>query len=141
MTPTVTVTEIELFDRAGLLALWPTLMGGLPPKGLSQPFFRRFLAFELQARQYGGLPKGFAAQLAKVGTGAARPKTPGLRSGGRLLREWNGVSHVVDVMAVGYLWRGEKHRSLSAIARAITGAQWSGPRFFGLVEPKARVGA
>jgi hypothetical protein len=49
-----------------------------------------------------------------------------------LVREWNGVSHVVDVTADGVRWRGEQYRSLSAVARAITGAHWSGPRFFGL---------
>ncbi|MEM6422200.1 MAG: DUF2924 domain-containing protein, partial [Pseudomonadota bacterium] len=55
-----------------------------------------------------------------------------LKPGGRLVREWNGVSHVVDVTADGLIWRGERYRSLSAIALAITGARWSGPRFFGL---------
>ena len=68
----------------------------------------------------------------RIAAGKDRPASPKLRSGGRLVREWNGVSHVVDVTDAGYLWRGERHRSLSAIARAITGAHWSGPRFFGL---------
>ncbi|MCL5778702.1 DUF2924 domain-containing protein [Limibaculum sp. FT325] len=71
-------------------------------------------------------------QLARIAAGEDRPKTPGLRPGGRLIREWNGVTHVVEVTAEGYLWHGTRHRSLSAIARAITGAHWSGPRFFGL---------
>lgn len=141
MSPVVTLARIEAMERQELLVLWPELMGGLPPKGLSQPFLRRFLAFQVQARQNGGLAKGLVAQLTKADPGAARPKTPGLRPGGRLLREWNGVSHVVDVTADGYLWQGGHHRSLSAIARAITGAQWSGPRFFGLQESKGRDGS
>jgi hypothetical protein len=53
-------------------------------------------------------------------------------AGARLIREWNGTTHVVDVVDGGYLWNGEQHRSLSAIARAITGTRWSGPRFFGI---------
>jgi len=53
--------------------------------------------------------------------------------GTRLVREWNGALHEVEVLEDGYLWRGARHRSLSAIARAITGTKWSGPRFFGLV--------
>jgi hypothetical protein len=57
-----------------------------------------------------------------------------LAPGGRLLREWNGVTHLVEVTADGYRWNGSTHRSLSAIARGITGARWSGPRFFGLKE-------
>ena len=52
--------------------------------------------------------------------------------GARLLRDWNGRTHVVDVTEAGYLYEGETYRSLSAIARKITGAHWSGPRFFGL---------
>lgn len=63
-----------------------------------------------------------------------RTKTvsPAMRPGGRLLREWNGVTHVVDVIEGGFMWNGQTWRSLSAIAREITGAHWSGPRFFGL---------
>jgi hypothetical protein len=57
---------------------------------------------------------------------------PSLRPGGRLIREWNGVTQVVDVVGDGFHWNGQRHGSLSAIARAITGARWSGPRFFGL---------
>ena len=53
--------------------------------------------------------------------------------GTRLVREWNGALHEVEVLEDGYLWRGARHRSLSAIARAITGTKWSGPRFFGLM--------
>jgi len=58
---------------------------------------------------------------------AASPKP-----GTRFLRDWNGTTHVVDVTAAGYLWNGQTYRSLSAIAREITGARWSGPRFFGI---------
>jgi hypothetical protein len=50
-----------------------------------------------------------------------------------LVRAWHGTRHEVEVLEDGYLWRGARHRSLSAIARAITGTKWSGPRFFGLV--------
>jgi hypothetical protein len=55
-----------------------------------------------------------------------------LTAGARLTREWNGRTYVVDVVEGGYLFEGTRHRSLSVIARAITGAHWSGPRFFGL---------
>ncbi|WP_283054676.1 DUF2924 domain-containing protein [Thetidibacter halocola] len=58
--------------------------------------------------------------------------SPALKPGGRLIREWNGVTHVVDIVEGGFLWNGQRHASLSPIARAITGARWSGPRFFGL---------
>ena len=53
-------------------------------------------------------------------------------AGARLVREWNGRTHEVEVLADGFLLRGQRFRSLSAIAREITGARWSGPRFFGV---------
>ncbi|WP_423827748.1 DUF2924 domain-containing protein [Shimia abyssi] len=59
-------------------------------------------------------------------------RDPALKPGGRLIREWNGVTHVVEVVEGGFLWKGQRYASLSPIARAITGARWSGPRFFGL---------
>lgn len=58
--------------------------------------------------------------------------TTRMAQGSRFLREWNGVTHVVERTEAGYLWKGEVHASLSAIAKAITGAHWSGPRFFGV---------
>ena len=65
--------------------------------------------------------------------GAAKP-TPSvsLRPGTRLVREWHGVTHMVLILADGIEWRGQRYRSLSVVARKITGARWSGPRFFGL---------
>jgi hypothetical protein len=105
---------------------------------MSQPLLRRILAWEVQAKVQGGLPSSVRAKLdslsAAQAKGTTRSSTPKLKPGGRFLREWSGVTHVVDVVEGGYLWRGERHRSLSAIARAITGAHWSGPRFFGLQE-------
>lgn len=68
----------------------------------------------------------------------ARAPSPALKPGGRLIREWNGVTHVVDVLDDQFVWKSNSYRSLSAIAREITGAHWSGPRFFGLTgKPKS----
>lgn len=126
------VAEIATMDRRALVALWLEVIGGTPPRRLSSPFLRRILAFEVQARRHGGLPVALQRKLASIAAGTDRPARPRLRPGGRLIREWNGVSHVVEVTDDGYLWRGVSYRSLSAIAREITGAHWSGPRFFGL---------
>jgi hypothetical protein len=63
---------------------------------------------------------------------AVRATAVPLKAGTRLVREWQGRTHTVDVTPSGYAWKGELYRSLSAVARKITGAQWSGPRFFGL---------
>jgi hypothetical protein len=59
-----------------------------------------------------------------------------LSPGTRLLREWNGSTEMVDVLADGFGWRGKTYRTLSAVAVAITGTKWSGPKFFGLVDQK-----
>ena len=126
------VSDLETMDRAALIAAWLDLFGTPVPRGLSRTFLRRFLAMEVQTRRTGGLSRQAKSALAKIGDQAPQPKTAALQPGGRLLREWNGVTHVVDVTGSGYEWKGQTWRSLSAIAREITGAHWSGPRFFGL---------
>jgi len=128
------VGAIQAMDRAALIATWTDFFGTPVPKNLSQPFLRRFLAFEVQARQFGGLPKTFLKDLKRQVRAAAQGTGPGIEPGGRLLREWDGVTHSVEVIRGGYRWNGEIYRSLSSVARAITGARWSGPRFFGLAE-------
>ncbi|WP_254447973.1 DUF2924 domain-containing protein [Ruegeria arenilitoris] len=86
----------------------------------------------MQARERGGLPKGFVARLAKAALDDLSPPSPALKPGCRLIREWNGLAHVVDVVDGGFLWNGKCYTSLSPITRTITGARWSGPRFLGL---------
>lgn len=127
-------SRLETASRPELTALWTDLFGAPPPPNMSQVFLRRFLGFEMQARATSPLPPGLKAKLVRIAAGKDSSPTPTLQPGGRYLRVWNGVTHVVDVTEQGYLWKGQHHRSLSAIARAITGAQWSGPRFFGPVQ-------
>ena len=128
----LTVAELESMDRADLIAAWAKVFKGPVPKRLSSPFLRRFLAFECQARERGGLPNGFAGKLARAQKHHVDGGHTALASGGRLIREWNVITHVVDVVDGGFLWKGQHFTSLSPIAREITGARWSGPRFFGL---------
>ena len=128
----VSVAELEAMDRAALSAAWTQVFGSPVPKRLSSPFLRRYLAFATQAAERGGLPKGFVGKLQKAARDDRGALSPALKPGGRLIREWNGVTHAVDVVEGGFLWKGQRYASLSPIARAITGARWSGPRFFGL---------
>ena len=135
------LADLDMMDRKQLAGLWCDLFGGEVPACMSQPMQRRFLAFELQARKEGGLPTALLARLDRIAAGEERKASPTVKHGARLLRAWNGVTHVVDVLPEGYLWNGTRHRSLSAIARAITGARWSGPRFFGLAgSPRDDIG-
>jgi len=128
----MTVGEIETMDRVALVDAWREVFRTPVPKGLSKALMRRFLAIEIQTRQQGGLSKKTKAALQRPSDQVARPKSAGLQPGAKLLREWNGVTHVVDVIEGGFIWKGTKYRSLSRIAHEITGAHWSGPRFFGL---------
>ena len=87
---------------------------------------------------HGGLRQATKRRLAslahKLETEGDVMSTSGLRlkPGAKLVREWHGDTHSVLVLEDGFEYRGKRHRSLSKIARAITGAHWSGPRFFGL---------
>ena len=86
---------------------------------------------------YGGLSTATARRLEQAADslrrGAVKPAPLiSLRPGTRLVREWRGVTHTLLIHADGIEWRGQRYRSLSVVAREITGARWSGPRFFGL---------
>lgn len=129
---TLSIDALAQMGREGLLDLWPKMMGTVVPRSMSKGLLRRFLAFELQAQADRGLSKTELTEIARVGARSSRAKTTRMAQGSRFLREWNGVTHVVERTEAGYLWNGEVHASLSAIAKAITGAHWSGPRFFGV---------
>jgi hypothetical protein len=91
----------------------------------------RAVAYKMQEHTVGGLSAGIRRQLAEEGFKPAR-RSRLLRTGTVLIREWQGVAHQVTVGEHGVLYRGERYRSLSEVARLITGTRWSGPRFFGL---------
>lgn len=135
----VEAVTVEQMERNELLDLWPKVMGTLAPRGMSQNMMRRFLAYEVQAQALGGLGKAELAEIARLAAGSVRAKAVEMAPGSRFLREWNGVTHVVERNETGYVWNGEVHASLSAIAKAITGAHWSGPRFFGVKAAKVTV--
>jgi hypothetical protein len=107
----------------------------MPVPEVSPSLLRRALAYERQERKFGGLPVVMRKQLESVTAdqAAAMPEPPlKLKPGTRLVREWNGTIYTVLVTSDGFEFAGKSWRSLSMIARHITGAQWSGPRFFGL---------
>ncbi len=123
--------------RPALVERWRTHYRSDPPKGISRSLLVRAIAYEMQAKRYGALKPATDRRLRMFngtanGDHGGRETGSSLQPGTRLVREWNGVSHVVEVIDGGFIWKGDRHRSLSAIARAITGARWSGPRFFGL---------
>lgn len=125
--------RLQKIPRPDIVDQYERLLHVPPPKGMSTPLLCRILAYEAQAARNGGLSLRTRNKLLSIANDqTVPPASPSLRSGSRLVREWNGVSHVVDVVKGGFRYRNKTYRSLSAIAREITGARWSGPRFFGL---------
>jgi hypothetical protein len=125
------IATLLALDRAACLQRWEAAFCRPAPKHLSLAFMRLVLAHQLQVEAFGGLSaktrRALASALKEPSASRSR-----VAAGARLVREWNGRTHEVEVLAEGYLFRGRRFRSLSAIAREITGARWSGPRFFGV---------
>src|SRR5439155_835422 len=114
---------------------WRVMFGRTPPAALSKDLLGRMIAYRLQERTFGGLDREslkFLDGLARHGGSPRRRLKPGTV----LVRDYQGQRHAVTVVSDGFDWQGAIYPSLSAIARAITGTAWSGPRFFGLA-PRA----
>jgi hypothetical protein len=108
-----------------------------PPKTLSRDLLLRGITYSIQERALGALSKSLLRQIAggpEVSAGHRRHAAPSvaIKPGTRLVREWHGITHTILVHADGIEWLGRRYKSLSVVARQITGAHWSGPRFFGL---------
>lgn len=130
------IEALATLSPAQLRKMWTTRVGGSPPL-VRRGLLRLALAWELQAKAQGGLSRLTQQRLAQID--AARTRTSLVSPGMRLVREWNGVAHVVMVGDDHIVrWNGREYRSLSEVARAITGTRWSGPAFFGL---KQRIAA
>ena len=129
------LSELTLFELRGA---WRRLHRAPPPMRLSRDLLTRAIAYKLQEHAFGGLSKSILRKLERLNidseaSEARRPAAPiSLKAGARLVREWRGVTHTVLVHADGCEWSGLRYRSLTLVAREITGAHWSGPRFFGL---------
>lgn len=126
-----------------LKAEWEKLLGTSAPNN-SRAFLELRIAYRLQELTYGGPDRdtrrlldlladeveGTLTRKAQI----ADPRNPVV--GTKLIREWDGVAHTVTVLKDGFDWGGQRYKSLSAVARAITGTRWNGYRFFGLRERK-----
>jgi DUF2924 family protein len=129
------VLALTCCPRAGLQAQWRAVWGTEPPWHASREFLIRAVAYGIQAQAFGGLDDKTLRLLEKANEpkGAKpKPRRSRLGKGSKLFREWHGETHEVLVVDKGFTWRGQTYSSLSAIARAITGAHWNGWAFFGL---------
>lgn len=120
----------ELKDR------WAILFGVDAPPKLGRLLMQRAIGYQMQVKAFGGLAPATCRLLNRIVEGcdaaAAVPPAARLLPGTRLLREWGGSMHEVIILEEGVLYHGRRYRSLSVVAKKITGAHWSGPRFFGL---------
>lgn len=127
MSPDEAARALEPLSLQELRKAWRAHGFGAPPKMRSPDLVRRALAWLIQTKAYGGISPTLRRQLRGEGR-----LGDGLEPGVRLMREWSGVRHEVEVVEGGYLYAGRTWRSLSPIALQITGTKWNGPAFFGL---------
>jgi hypothetical protein len=127
----VALARLERVSRPDLAELWASYFGAAAPPRTSRSLMIRAVAYKMQEHALGGLSATMRRLLSEDSVKPAR-RGRSLRPGTVLIRQWQGVAHHVTVGEHGVLYRGEPYRSLSAVARLITGARWSGPRFFGL---------
>jgi hypothetical protein len=133
------IEELAGLSRKQLLDRWQDLHGRPAPSGIRGELLIPFLAYRIQEKAYGGLSPRTRAQLNAGARSLMSAEKPGgrvplqqMKIGTQLLRRWRDAIHVVTVTEAGYNYQGKSFRSLSEIARSITGTRWSGPAFFGL---------
>ncbi len=135
-------SEIAALDDLDLDALrgrWRELYRTAAPPGFRRDLLIRAIAYKLQEKVHGGLAPATRRKLLKIakdaeaGDGFTTADAPrSLRPGTRLIRDWKGTVHTVEVLDNGFEWSGRRFTSLSAIAKEITGTSWNGHTFFGV---------
>lgn len=130
-----TVSPAELRDR------WLQIFGQQPPR-LQRDMLIRAILWRLQVIDHSGISQAAADKLAQAAAASTSNRSAcethaSRQAIKRYVRVWQGVTHTVDEVADGFIWQGQQHRSLSAVAKAITGTHWNGPLFFGLRDRNA----
>jgi hypothetical protein len=132
------IAALQEAAPADLKERWRALYGTEAPRRISRDLLIRALAYRIQEKALGGLKPSTRRLLIKVAADASarRPievaPEPSIKPGTVLLREWHGTQHQVIVRENGIVFNGKQYKSLSQVARRITGTKWSGPLFFGL---------
>jgi hypothetical protein len=127
------IAQLRALAPDALRRRWRVVFGRMAPAALSKDLLGRMIAYRLQEQAFGGLDREsltFLEGLARHGGSPRRQLKPGTV----LVRDYQGQRHTVTVALDGFDWQGTTYASLSAIARAITGTAWSGPRFFALAQ-------
>ena len=126
--------ELEAMDRIALTQKWKSLFGFPAPRYAGESLLRGAIAWKIQTDALGGLSLIEQRQLAlrPSAPSTSSRATPFISSSSRLIRVWKNQTHQVTVLETGYLYEARVWKSLSSIAKHITGTPWSGPVFFGL---------
>lgn len=117
---------------------WKTLFGHLAPKSLRRNFLARAVAYQMQVEAYGGLSVATKRRLREIanavrtGDANAMLGSNRIKPGTQMIRQWQNKTHTVTAVANGFEWNGRTYKSLSAVAKAITGTNWNGFAFFGI---------
>lgn len=119
-------------NRPELTAAWTEAFGSAPPPHMSRGFLQKALTYHTQCKEFGGLSKQTQRVLKAIESGkpVSAATARNLKPGAHLVREWNGRTYQVAIVDWGYQFDGHTYGSLTAIAKRITGTNWSGPRFF-----------
>ena len=133
------VRSLESMDLAALRREWVKVVKTSPHLRLSADLLRRGIAHRLQEAVFGRCPPSTLRRLAAAAyaTPSGQGASAAPKAGTTLVREWHGRSHTVRVLEDRFEYGGHAYASLTRVAREITGAAWSGPRFFGLVKASA----
>ena len=125
------IEDIGAWDHSRCLDEWIAMTGAASGSRLSLRFLRKALTFEMQSKELGGHSAAIRRQF-RAGAGSAAAPAQALSPDTQLVREWNGRVYRVKVTEDGFEMDGQSYFSLSAVAKRITGTEWSGPRFLGL---------
>ena len=128
------IERISGLSLAGVRALWRAAFKKEPPGALTRDLLVRQIAWHIQEKAFGGHDAAILRLLDAYGRRDADKVVlfRRLKPGTSVVREYQGVRHIVTNSEGGFVWEGKTYDSLSAIAREITGSRWNGPRFFGL---------
>lgn len=138
------LARLENLDLDALRARWLKVTGKPAPRAFRRKLLISALAYEIQVATYGGLPAALKRRLRELAAAARDGRfdealgAPSIKPGTLLIRVWQDKTHRVMVTSDGFAWNGKTYRSLSSIAKAITGTNWNGWLFFGLKRSDGR---
>lgn len=136
------IARLRDLDLSELRDKWRKHYKTEPSKSFRRDFLVRAIAYQMQVEVYGGLKSSTLRKLKKIAEALREGKpeaiftAPRIKPGTLLVRSWRDETHIVTALEEGFEWKSNRYKSLSEVARAITGTQWNGLVFFG-VKPRS----